>query len=126
MKLAQRLLYYLGGFGIGLILLFFFLGGKKTSCDYGPDARVLKSIRIKKRIFSEDARSTMQIHQIDTADISSILKKGDVNFSKSNTELDSCKIYFIEGLFKEKSIDLLIENCDTEAKINSIKITNLY
>ncbi len=122
MKLAQRLLYYLGGFGIGLILLFFFLGGKKTSCDYGPDARVLKNIRIKKRIFSEDARNTMQIHQIDTADISSILKKGGVNFSKSNTEMDSCKIYFIEGVIKQKNINLLVENCDSIAKIKTLNI----
>ena len=123
MKLAQRLLYYFGGFGIGLIILFFFLGGKKTSCDYGPDARVLKNIRIKKRIFSEDASSTMQIHQIDTAEISYILEEGDVNFSKSNTKLDSCKIYFIEGLVKEKKINLLIENCDSIAKIKTLNIT---
>ncbi|MEW7291928.1 hypothetical protein [Aquimarina sp. 2304DJ70-9] len=122
MKLAQRLFYYLGGFAIGLILLFFFLGGKKTSCDYSPSARVLKNIRIKERVFSKQAQANMNTYQIDTADVSSILIKGDVDFSKSNTKLDSCKTYFIEGSINEKAISMFIENCDSIATINSLDI----
>ncbi|MBQ4819183.1 DUF4258 domain-containing protein [Aquimarina sp. MMG016] len=122
MKLAQRLFYYLGGFAIGLILLFFFLGGKKTSCDYSPTARVLKNIRIKERVFSEQALTNMQQYQIDTADISHMLLKGSVDFSKSNTKLDSCKIYFIEGEIKKQNIGLIIKNCDSIAKVNTLEI----
>ena len=48
MKFIHRLGYYLGGFSIGLIFLAFFLSGKRASCDYGPDARVLKNIGQKK------------------------------------------------------------------------------
>ncbi|WP_109853014.1 DUF4258 domain-containing protein [Aquimarina sp. AU58] len=122
MKLAQRLFYYLGGFAIGLILLFFFLGGKKASCDYGPSARVLKNIRIKKKAFSEQASNNMIKYEIDTADVSFLLTNGDVIFSKSNTKLDSCKIYFIEGAIKEKNVNMLIENCDSIAKINALNL----
>ncbi|PKV51125.1 hypothetical protein ATE84_3195 [Aquimarina sp. MAR_2010_214] len=122
MKLAQRLFYYLGGFAIGLILLFFFLGGKKASCDYGPSARVLKNIRIKKKTFSEQASDNMLKYQIDTVDIALLLTNGDVSFSKSNTKLDSCKIYFIEGSVKEKNISMLIENCDSIARVNVLDI----
>ncbi|EZH75455.1 hypothetical protein ATO12_01360 [Aquimarina atlantica] len=122
MKLAQRLFYYLGGFAIGLILLFFFLGGKKASCDYGPSARVLKNIRIKKKAFSEQASSNMMKYEIDTADVSFLLTNGDVIFSKSNTKLDSCKTYFIEGTVKEKNVNMLIENCDSIAKINVLDV----
>lgn len=121
MKLAHRLLYYLGGFAIGLILLFFFLGGKKTSCNYGPNARVLKNIRLKKRVFSNEVKKNMRTYRIDTADISYILKKGKVDFSKSNTNLDSCKEYQITGKTKEKNITLRINNCDSVARI-----THLY
>ncbi len=122
MKLVQRLFYYLGGFAIGLILLFFFLGGKKASCDYGPSARVLKNIRIKKKTFSEQVSSNMIKYKIDTADVSFLLTNGEVIFSKSNTKLDSCKTYFIEGVVKEKNINMLIENCDSIAKINVLDI----
>ncbi|WP_271767681.1 DUF4258 domain-containing protein [Aquimarina algiphila] len=124
MKLAQRLFYYLGGFAIGLILLFFFLGGKNASCDYGPSARVLKNIRIKKRAFSNEAINNMKTYQIDTADISLLLAKGNVDFSKSNTKLDSCRTYFIEGSIKEQNIHMLVENCDSIAKINVLNKSN--
>ncbi len=122
MKFAHRLAYYLGGFAIGLILLFFFLGGKKASCDYSPDARVLKNIRIKKRIFSSDALTDMNLHDIDTADISALLQNGDVDFSKSNTKQKPCKAYYIEGETKEKNVGLFIENCEETATIQKIDI----
>ena len=47
MKLIQRVAWYSGGFIIGIIVLMFFLSGKKTSCDYSPNARTLKNIRSK-------------------------------------------------------------------------------
>lgn len=122
MSLAKRIMYYLGGFAIGLMILFFFLDKKETTFDYGFDARVLKNIRIKKRQFSKEVKVAMESNHIDTADISSILLKGDVDFSKSNTKLDSCKTYFIEGLVKDKKIGMIIFNCDSIAKINTLKI----
>ena len=117
MKFIHRLGFYLGGFVIGLVLLFFFLGGKRTSCDYGPESRVLKNIRLKERHFSEDVILAMTEKQIDTAAISKILKNGDVLFSDSNTDLDSCKIYAIEGLIKEKTLKIRVENCDSIATV---------
>lgn len=122
MKLAHRLGFYFFGFIIGLFLLFFFLGGKKASCDYTPTARVLKNIRIKERVFSEEVLAVMQNYSIDTADISNILKSGDVDFGKSNTDLDSCNTYFIEGEAKTKTIGLLIANCDSIARVNTLEI----
>ncbi len=122
MKLAHRLGFYFFGFIIGLFLLFFFLGGKKASCDYTPTARVLKNIRIKERVFSDDVKMAIQNHVIDTADISSILQHGDVDFGKSNTQLDSCNMYFIKGTVQEKVIGLQITNCDSIAIVNKLEI----
>jgi len=120
MKFVHRLAYYLGGFGIGLIILFFFLGGKKTSCDYGPNARTLKNIRIKKRVFSEASLLKLQQNSLDTAAISFILKDGDVLFSESNRELDSCKQYAIEGEVSEKILKIQVENCEETATIMDV------
>jgi hypothetical protein len=117
MKFIHRLVFYSVGFIIGLFLLFFFLGGKKTGCDYGPEARTLKNIRIKERIFSEATLTALQNNQLDTSAISSVLKNGDVLFSESNTKLDSCKIYVIEGKVSEKLLKLKVENCDKKATI---------
>ena len=125
MNLGQRLFYYLGGFLIGLILLFFFLGGKNTSCDYAPNSRVLKNIKIKERKYSEAALKNLRKYSMDTSDISSILRDGNVDFSKSITDNDSCNLYYIYGNGKNNFIELLIENCDSIATIKSIEnVTN--
>lgn len=112
MKLIQRIGYYLGGFSLGLIILAFFLNGKKVSCSYGPDARVLKNIRQKQLIYPSDVSDTVMVNYI--------LKKGDVNFSKSDVHKKPCGMYAIEGKYEEKDILLTVENCDSIATITKI------
>jgi len=115
MKFIQRLGYYLSGFVVGIIMLMFFLGGKKTSCDWGLDARVLKNIRNKDRVVNPEALQFFNENKIDTSAISYILKSGDVNFKESNIEAKPCKVYQIEGELEEKRLGLIFENCDSTA-----------
>ncbi|WP_424493437.1 DUF4258 domain-containing protein [Salinimicrobium sp. GXAS 041] len=122
MKLIHRIGYYLGGFAIGLIILAFFLSGKKTSCDYSPDARVLKNIRIKEREYSTQALEDMKLYKIDSAQITYILNNGDVDFSRSNTDLDSCKTYLIKGKASKKNMELLFQNCDSIATLQKVAL----
>jgi hypothetical protein len=120
MNFIQRLGYYLGGFAIGLIFLSFFLSGKKTSCSYSPQARVSKNINLKNLRFSEDVFLTMQTLDISEALIADLVKKGKINFSKSNTKPDSCKIYLIENNSENKLRAIRIENCDKTATVLEI------
>ncbi|WP_100611555.1 DUF4258 domain-containing protein [Confluentibacter lentus] len=122
MTLLQRIGYYLGGFSIGLIILAFFLNGKKVSCSYGPDARVLKNINSKKIVYSDAIQVFMNEHKLDTSMISHVLKKGDINFSKSDPRQKPCAIYSIEGDFNEKDILLSVENCDSIATLLNLSI----
>jgi hypothetical protein len=117
MKFVHRLGFYLGGFIIGIVILMFFLGGKKTSCDYGPEARTLKNIRLKPRFFSEDALTYLKQQELDTSIVSILLRNGDVLFSESNTKLDSCKLYVVEGTVLEKEVKMKVENCEAKATI---------
>lgn len=124
MKFIHRLGYYLGGFSIGLIILAFFLSGKRTTCDYSPNARVLKNIRIKERAYTEEALEQLKLYQVDTAVVSTILQKGDVDFGRSETKLDSCKTYWITGRSETHNLELLFENCDSIATLQKVEITN--
>jgi len=124
MKLIQRIDYYLGGFSLGLIILAFFLNGKKVSCSYGPDARVLKNIRLKTLIYSDEIKSQLVNHQLDSTALNYVLKKGDINFSKSNTRQKPCGIYIVEGDYKDQEIILTVENCDSIATITNFSIEN--
>jgi len=119
--LAKRLFFYFGGFGIGLILLFFFLGGKKASCDYLPTARTLKNIRQKPRVVPDEVLSKLTNMELDTAAIGYLLTHGDVDFKASDTSRDSCNLYFIHGIYKNRSLLLKVENCNEEAQIKSLE-----
>lgn len=117
MKLAHRLLYFSGGFILGIILLFFILSGKKTSCAYGPEARTLKNIRLKERVFTEKTLQSLRDNQLDTSAISILLKQGDVVFSESNIKMDSCNQYVIRGKVAEKNLKIKIINCSKIATV---------
>ena len=120
MGMIKRLGFYGFGFLIGLMLLFFFLNGKKAGCDYGPEARTLKNIKIKERLFSTQSLQELKNNNLDTAAVSSLLKSGDVNFGESNTRLDSCKVYVIQGVVKKVKLKMKVQNCDKTATITSI------
>jgi len=120
MGMIKRLGFYGFGFLIGLMLLFFFLNGKKAGCDYGPDARTLKNIKIKERLFSTQSLQDLKNNNLDTAAVSSLLKSGDVNFGESNTRLDSCKVYIIQGVVKKVKLKMKVQNCEKTATITSV------
>ena len=117
MKLAHRLLYFSGGFILGILLLFFILSGKKTSCAYGPEARTLKNIRLKERVFTEETLQALRDNQLDTSAISFLLRKGDVVFSESNIKMDSCNQYVITGKVSEKNLKIKVLNCTKIATV---------
>lgn len=124
MKLAYRLVYFSGGFLIGIALLFFILSGKKTSCAYGPESRTLKNIRQKERAFSDSTLNILRENKMDTTAVSILLEDGDVLFSESSTKLDSCKRYVIEGKISEKRLKITIENCEKLATVLDAQVNN--
>lgn len=116
MSIWRKLLYYLLGVGLGVLAVMFIFGDRDIQCSYFPNDRVLYDLRKKERLFPEDVMTRMEDAGIDTSHISRLLWNGKVDFSKSNTELDSCKTYWIslrpEG---EKAFSILVENCDSTA-----------
>ena len=120
MKFIHRVGYYLGGFSIGLIILAFFLSGKKTSCAYSPNARTTKSISQKPKSYSEEALSAMRSFEMDTTIVSDLIQYGSVNFSESDTKSEDCKTYILKNSYKDQEFRLQIKNCDSLATIESI------
>lgn len=120
MKFYQRLAYYLGGFTMGLVLLFFFLSGKRASCNYMPNDRVLNDIGRKSIRYSEHLRSQIQSSPEDTLIIKKILLYGKVDFSKSDKGISSCNEYTIYGKKELKNTYLKLRNCSNYAVIDSL------
>ena len=122
MTFRQRLPYFLGGLTIGIIAVAFFLDKKNTTFDYGPNARVLKNIRIKNLVYSSEATTILNTKNIDSAKVAQILQNGNVDiFNK--IKLDSCLYeYNITGKKELKNITLTITNCDSTAVVKKITI----
>ncbi|WP_405604395.1 DUF4258 domain-containing protein [Polaribacter sp. Asnod1-A03] len=118
--LIKRIGYYLIGLSLGSIGVYFFWQKKQATFDYGPDARTLKTIRIRERLFSDDAKNTMENFDIDTLKISTILYNGDVDFSKGNPRQKPCADYYITGKKELEKISLLVKRCDSTATIEKI------
>ena len=67
MKLIHRIGYFSVGLFMGIVILIFFLSGKKTSCNYFPNARVLMNLRSKGHEFSEESLKFFNNNQLDTS-----------------------------------------------------------
>lgn len=123
MNTIQRFGYFGVGLFFGIVILIFFLGGKRASCNYGPNGRVLSNIQTKDRQYSEESLIFFRENKIDTSVISEILKSGDINFSKSITDGDPCNTYFIaERKEADEVLELQVENCDSIATIQKVQL----
>ena len=122
MNFIQRLGYYLGGFAVGLIFLSFFLSCKRTSCSYSPQARAIKNINLKDLQLYEEVSAKTQTLNITESQIAELVRSGQINFSKSNTELYSCKQYLIENKEESSLKSVLVENCAEVATVLDINI----
>jgi hypothetical protein len=123
MRLLHRIGYYLGGFSLGLILLAFFFSGKKTSCAYFPEARVLKNINLKQYTLSRKAQESVAQLQLDTVAINYVLKNGDVDFGESQPRKEPCPEYAVYGdTQKEQELKIVLENCEEKVIIRDVSI----
>lgn len=120
--LIKRIGYFLVGASISCVGVYFFWQKKNATFDYGMDARTLKTIRIKKRAFSEDAKKVMQNSDIDTIAIATILYTGDVDFGKSKPRQKPCAEYYISGKREFENVSLYVSRCDSISTIEKIII----
>lgn len=110
------------GFAIGIVLVFFFLGGKEASCSWMPNDRMLRVIRGKHIVYSPEINKGLETSKIDTIDINHFLIDGTIDFSKSQVKNNPCRKYIINAEIKEKKAEMIVKLCDSIATIESLKI----
>jgi hypothetical protein len=118
--LIKRIGYFLVGVSLGSIGVYFFWQKKNATFDYGMDARTLKTIRIKERVFSDNAKRVMLNSDIDSTKISTILYTGDVDFGKSKPRQKPCAEYYITGNNELENVSLYVSRCDSVSTIKEI------
>lgn len=118
--MKRRFALYGFGFAIGLILVFFFLGGKRASCNWLPNDRILNIIGQKQVTYSKEVWSSLPEISADSTDIARILRTGDVDFSRSHVRNEPCRSYWIEGTEQQKDLCITVEVCDSTALVKTV------
>jgi len=119
--MKTRFTLYGFGFAIGLVLVFFFLGGKNASCNWMPNDRILNIISQKKISFADEVKGTMVSSNVDSVDVMQILINGEIDFSKSVVKNEPCRNYWIQGNAAQKELVITVELCDSVALITTLK-----
>ncbi len=126
MAFLKRLGFYLVGLSIGIVFLTVFLKKKTeetgTEFCYFPNCRTLKDLRSKPISYSDEIKRLMEEKKLDTLDIAYFLRKGEVDFGKSDTKSKPCKTYFIEGLVKDKEALMKVINCTEKVRLEEVCI----
>lgn len=119
--MKTRFTLYGIGFAIGIALVFFFLGGKKASCNWLPNDRILNIIQQKQISYSQTVKDVLLASETDSLDIMLILTRGDIDFSKSQVKNDPCRNYWIEGIEDQEGLFITVEVCDSTAVVKTLE-----
>ena len=120
--MKRRFGLYGFGFAIGIVLVFFFIGGKDASCNWMPNARMLQIIRSKQISYSEEVQNKIDNKTIDSTDINNILLLGDIDFSNSQVKNNPCRNYLINGEVRNQEVSITVIICDSLATIETFKL----
>ena len=113
MNFSKKIRLFSFGLLLGIFFLITFLNGKKLSCNYGPESRVINNLKQKKWVFVNENIV------LDSFNLVDFLENSKVIFNKSNTKKDSCRVYYLKGINKYKEIIINAENC---SKIINAKV----
>ncbi len=125
MAFLKRLGYYMIGLTIGIIFLAFFLKKKTsetgTEFCYFPNCRVLKELRSKPLVYSEELQEAIQDGITDSTELSFFLREGSVNFSQSQTQEKPCPWYVIGYEVDGREAMLRATNCDSLVTLSDFR-----
>lgn len=108
---------------MGILIVVFLFGDRDIQCSYFPNDRVLYDLRAKEIKYLPETEAQMVRNNIDTSEISAILMMGNVDFSRSDTENDSCNMYWIDFKPKEsRKISAQFRNCDSTATVLQVLV----
>lgn len=82
-KFITRLLYYLSGFGMGIILVFVLF--QNRACNWTPKNQIRQDLKARVIVVNDDFKKEAQKRGITKKMIFHVFKKGSVDFSSSQT-----------------------------------------
>lgn len=118
-KFKKRLRYYLIGFGLGSVMIFFVFGNR--ACSWLPENRVKNMIAEKKIIVGDSVWALMNCQGVDADDIYRFLNAdGDVDFGDSQPR-EYPKIYLFRGEKNNEELEISFALYDEYSEVVSFE-----
>ena len=115
--MTKKIILYLSGVLLGILLVKFLFGGRNIACSYFPSERVKDNILKKELKYSEFALCQKRALGLSEISVDSLVMISDVLFSESKIRGESCPEYVLRTRNNAFSIYMVVRNCTDGATL---------
>ena len=120
--MLKKLKFYAIGLVPGLLIVFFILNQKGTSCSYFPNDRVIAETLTKDFTYSPTFKSELQVNKISEQFLKdSIISGGKIDFDRSKAQEKPCPKYLLLYPKNNPRIEVNYSKCKEKAEFTSLK-----
>lgn len=120
--MLKKLKFYLIGLVPGLLIVFFILNQKGTSCSYFPNDRVIAETLTKDFSYAEKFKKEMKTGQISEKQLkNNIIPNGKIDFDRSNAQKQPCPEYILIYPKSNPDYEIHYSKCKEKAEFISLK-----
>lgn len=120
--MLKKLKFYAIGLIPGLLIVFFILNQKGTSCSYFPNDRVIAETLTKDFTYSPTFKSELEVYKISEQFLKdSIIAGGKIDFDRSKAQAKPCPKYLLLYPKNNPRIEVNYSKCKENAEFISFK-----
>lgn len=116
--MAKRIFFYITGFTIGAVFIYFLLMRGRSFDFWMPGERVKTEITERKPVISDKAVCQFECMSMNKDSLASFIKSSEVNFKESNVHEKPCKHYLLEN--KSEKVNMQFSVCDTVVTLDAV------
>ena len=120
--MLKKLKFYAIGLIPGLMIVFFILNQKGTSCSYFPNDRVIAETLTKDLKYSSAFKTEMEANKISEKFLKdSIISAGKIDFDRSEAQQKPCPKYLLLYPSKNPRFEVNYSKCKETAEFIGLK-----
>ena len=118
----KKLKFYAIGFIPGLLIVFFILNQKGTTCSYFPNDRVIAETLTKDFKYSPTFKTEMETYKISEKFLKdSIIAAGKIDFDRSKAQTKPCPEYLLLYPAKKPRLEVNYYKCKENAEFTGLR-----
>jgi len=120
--MLKKLKFYAIGLVPGLLIVFFILNQKGTSCSYFPNDRVIAETLTKDFTYSPAFKTEMELNKISEQFLKdSLIAGGKIDFDRSKAQEKPCPKYVLVYPKNNPRFEINYSKCKENAEFTSLK-----